>query len=367
MIICSPQLGLSPKSILGGEVFDVEILSGLAKKGAKVEVILPKNLPYPKHSNLSVTRLPFVHFPAFLFNILVIPYLFKVNKKQKTQLLRLHQPQFLFIAAIIFKIFNKGVKTVATYHQFNETNFGPFSRWMNNYWDLIVCDSQNVKNKLIHSYQVSSAKILVVHNGVPAYLKPEKKDKQLVRKYKLERKTVLLFMGLFIPRKNPLFLLDLIKVAIKYNPDLVLVFLGKGPLKEEIISKAKQLKIEKSIIVMEPVFGPEKTKIHNLADVFVHPALDEGFALAPLEAMACGKPVIMNDSHSAKEAIEDGYNGILCKENDLNSWQKAIYKFAKNKEIREKLGKNSLKKVKEEFSWEQSASRHYQFFKQAIF
>lgn len=366
MIICSPQLGLSPKSILGGEVFDVEILSGLSKKGVKVHIIVPKNLPYPKDSNLSVTYLPFVHFPAFLFNILVIPYLFKINNKQKIQILRLHQPQFLFIAAIIFKIFNKDVKTVATYHQFNETNFGPFSKWINNYWDLIVCDSEKVKNKLINSYHVSLNKILVVHNGVPQYLKPEKKDNVLVKKYNLKGKTVLLFMGLFIARKNPLFLLDLIKVAIKSNPDIVLMFLGKGPLKEEILSKAKQLNVEKNIRLIEPVFDQEKTKIHNLADFFVHPSLDEGFALAPLEAMACGKPVIMNNSHSAREAIEDGYNGILCKENDINSWLQAINKLAKYKDIRQKFGKNSRKKVKEEFNWEQSVNRHYQFFKQAI-
>ena len=77
MVICSPQLGLNPKSILGGEVFDREILLGLAKKGIKIEIILPKNKPYDKNiKNWNITHLPISHFPAIFGNVLYLPYLF---------------------------------------------------------------------------------------------------------------------------------------------------------------------------------------------------------------------------------------------------------------------------------------------------
>ena len=72
MIICSPQLGLTPNSILGGEVFDREILLGLAKRGIKVEIILPKGKPYDKKiKNWNVTCLPVSKFPAFFGNFLI--------------------------------------------------------------------------------------------------------------------------------------------------------------------------------------------------------------------------------------------------------------------------------------------------------
>src|SRR3989344_9425738 len=101
MILCSPQLGLSPNSILGGEVFDREILLGLAKKGIKVEIILPKSKPHDKNTrNFTVTYLPLTHFPALMGNLLYLPYLFKVYKENKFNVLRLHQPQFLGIGGL---------------------------------------------------------------------------------------------------------------------------------------------------------------------------------------------------------------------------------------------------------------------------
>jgi len=48
MRICSPQLGISPYAVLGGEVFDRELLTHLAARGVAVHVILPKNLPAPE-------------------------------------------------------------------------------------------------------------------------------------------------------------------------------------------------------------------------------------------------------------------------------------------------------------------------------
>jgi glycosyltransferase involved in cell wall biosynthesis len=366
MNICSPQLGLSPKSILGGEVFDVEILEGLAKKGCKIDVILPKGLLHIKSRNISITYLPIAHFPAILFNLLVLPYLFKVNKKNKIQILRLHQPQFLFLAALIFKIFNPQVKIVATYHQFNETKFGLLTKTLNNYWDHIICDSFAVKENLKDNYGVAPDKITVVHNGVPDYLWPEKKDKNVLSKFRLKNKNVLLFVGLFIQRKNPLFLLDVLKNIIRTTPNTVLVFWGKGPLKQEIQQKALKLKIQDKVIFFEPTYGPEKRKLHNVADVFVHPALEEGFALTPLEAMVCGKPVIMNDSHSSREAVQDGYNGYICKTNDVNSWTSSISSLLNNNKKIQTMGNNAIKKVKKEFNWSESVNLHEKVFKRLI-
>ena len=101
MIICSPQLGLSPKSTLGGEVFDREILRGLAKRGQFIEIILPIGKPHDKNiKNWHITFMPIRHFPATFANILYLPVVFNVYKRKKFQILRLHQPQFLAIPAL---------------------------------------------------------------------------------------------------------------------------------------------------------------------------------------------------------------------------------------------------------------------------
>jgi len=355
MVICSPQLGLNPNSILGGEVFDREILLGLAKKGVKVEIILPKGKSHDMNNrNWNITYLPLTHFPAVLGNLIYLPYLFIVYKKNRFEILRIHQPQFLGLGCLFFRLFNKRVKLVATYHQFRETRFGPLSKVINDKWDHIICDSLVVKNKIIKAYQISSDKITVVHNGVPNYLRPRSKDKKLERKLKLENKIVLLFMGLFIERKNPLFLLDVLSKLSKTRSDLVLIFWGDGPLKLQIIQKAKELGVEDKIRIINPIFGPQKNKIHNLADVFVHPSLNEGFALAPLESMACAKPIVITKGYSANEAVEDSVNGFLCNQNDIDSWQQKLSILISDDSLRKRMAMESKLKSGNQFSWDYS-------------
>src|SRR3990167_8761683 len=300
MRICSPQLGLNPNSVLEGEVFDREILLGLAQRGIKVEVILPRGKPYDRNiKNWRITTLPIKHFPAILANLIFIPYFFKAYAEKPFSIIRLHSPRYLGLGALFFKLFKPKVGLIATYHQFKESNFGLISKIVNNLWNHIICDSQNVKNRLVKSYKLSPSKITVVHNGVPSYLKPAEKDKRLIKKLKLEGKITLLFMGLFIERKNPLFLLEVLSKLSQKRSDIVLIFWGSGPLKDQIESKAEKLGLADKIRMIGPVFGSEKNKIHNLADIFVHPAVDEGFALAPLEAMACAKPIVITKGYSA--------------------------------------------------------------------
>lgn len=359
--ICSPQLGLAPNSNLGGEVFDREILLGLAKSGVKIEIILPKGKPHDqKVRNWHFTYLPISRFPAIMGNLLFLPYLFKLYDRHKFQVIRIHQPQFLGLAAIIFKTFYPQVKLLATYHQFSETKYPIFSAKANNYWDHIITDSENVKRAILEKYKVAPKKITVVHNGVPLYLAPTKKDPKLGKKLQLSGKFVLLFMGLFIERKNPLFLLEVLKEVLKSAPNVALIYWGDGPLKGNIKNLASSYGILKNIKFIEPIHGPGKNKIHNLADVFVHPSLDEGFALAPLEAMACAKPVIMNDLHSAREAVEDGGNGYLAKSNDVKNWAAMILKLYEDEGLREKLSRQSYLKAKRYFNWSQSVRKHYE-------
>ena len=119
--ICSPQLGLNPNSDLGGEVHDHFVLQSLAKNGHKIFIYLPKDRPYQRHHNIIVARAPIKHIPAILFNFLVIPYLFRTYKKEKFDILRVHNPYFVGLGALIFKIFHPQVP-IATIHHLAENN-----------------------------------------------------------------------------------------------------------------------------------------------------------------------------------------------------------------------------------------------------
>jgi len=362
--ICSPQLGLNPDSVLGGEVYDRQILLGLAKKGINVEIVLPKNLPHDQNvKNWKITHLPVAHFPAVLFNIILIPYLFLIYSKRQFKILRLHQPQFIYLSAFIFKLFRPEVKIIANFHKFEETKFPFFSSKINNTFDHIICDSQNVKNIINRVYKVPGSKITVAHNGVPKYLKPTLKDKVLIRKYKIKDKKVLLFMGLFIKRKNPLFLLEVMLELSKNDDNYLLMYWGTGPLKKALEDRLKELGLFNKIAFVNPAFGAQKNKIHNLADIFLHPSVDEGMALAPLEAMACAKPVIMTSGYSSKETVENGKNGFIARANDVKDWSTKISTLSNNKKLSEAMSNSALQKVAHEFNWSNSVQINYEVIK----
>jgi len=103
-----------------------------------------------------------------------------------------------------------------------------------------------------------------------------------------------------------------------------------------------------------------------LADIFVHPSVDEGFALAPLEAMACAKPVIITDGYSSPEAVDNGFNGFLCKANSLKDWTTKIRKLVKNEALRKKMGDVSFERIKKEFRWDQVVTKHLEVFWQLL-
>jgi len=348
--ICSPQLGLDPVSCLGGEVHDHFLIQNLAKNGNKIYIYLPKGRFYQKHKNIIVERAPLKHIPAFAFNILIIPYLFKTYNKEKFDILRVHNPYFVGLGALFFKLFHPNVPIVSTHHLAEDSQISNVINYLTvNKYDKIVCVSKYLKSWLINKYKVNGNKIDVIYNGVDPILKPKKKNKTLIKKYKLDGKFIILFMGLFIPRKNPLFLLKVIENLNKKTNNISLIFCGYGPLKQNIEDIIKDKNII-NVKIFDPVFGTEKLEMLNLCDVFVLPSLNEGFGLVVAEAMACAKPVIVSNNSSLTELVSDKNNGFVIKKNYSNLWADKIDKLKTDKN----LYKNMAQKAKKEsihFNW----------------
>lgn len=345
MRACSPQLGLSPSSILGGETYDYQVLKSLAKLGVKIDILLPKNRPYDTTvTNWHVSFLSFTHIPAYLFNLLELPYLFTTYRRRPFQILRLHAPYFTGIGAWFFRLFHPQVKLVATYHQARRGwPFDLINRLFIHHWDAIITDSLAAKQDLIRRFNLLPHKITVIPGGAPSDLQPIKRPHRKI--------TTLLFMGLLIPRKNPLFL---IKVIQKLTVPVRLIFCGDGPLKSQLEAHA---------IVHPPVFGKAKQQLYNQVDIFVHPALHEGLPLVVLEAMACGLPVVISAGFSAAEMIDHGKTGYLAKTNDVKDWVDKLTLLINNAALRHRFGRAARAKQLRQFSWAKAAQAHLRLFK----
>jgi len=102
------------------------------------------------------------------------------------------------------------------------------------------------------------------------------------------------------------------------------------------------------------------------ADVYVSPALEDAFGLPPLEAMACGIPVIVSSRAGVSEIITDGVDGLILKDpEDVVSLSLMITELAKEPLWRKMLGENAARTARRH-TWEHNAAELKLIFEQAM-
>lgn len=94
----------------------------------------------------------------------------------------------------------------------------------------------------------------------------------------------------------------------------------------------------------------ELLQAYRACDAFLFPSRFEGLPLAPLEAMACAKPVIAADTSSLPELIENGVSGILCPPNDIDAFVMACRKLAAEPETCLEYGRAARRRTETTFS-----------------
>ncbi len=179
--------------------------------------------------------------------------------------------------------------------------------------DHVIADSHNTRRDLIELLGAASDKITVIHSGVEPRFRPMTAAANgealaaVRRKYALPEQFIL-SVGTLQPRKNFARLVDAFgalnsQFAIR-NFDLVIGG-GRGWLYEQVFERVKALGLEKKVHFLGFADDSDLPMLYNLADLFVFPSLYEGFGLPPLEAMACGVPVVCSEASSLPEVVGD--------------------------------------------------------------
>lgn len=363
LTICSPQLGLAQETSSGGEVYDREILTHLAKLGCRIEILLPRGREYPKNiKNIHVEFVPIRSiFPPYIYNFFVLPYLFKTYKNKSFQILRVHSPYFVGVAATIFKFFHPRVKLIASYLHLENNNliFKIINRLTIKSFDLIVTISNATREELIRRYRIPNSKILVSYPGVNEIFKPIEKDKKFIKKLKLEGKFILLFLAGLKFRKNPQFLLDVLKKIDDKN--IVLLIAGSGQAYTFLKIKAKILGLSDEVRFVGFIPEVDKVKFYNLADIILLPSKKEGFGMTVTEAAACGIPSIVSNTASLPEVVKNGKTGFVLPLKAI-LWAEKIQLLKDNEKFRKNLGAKARKFVIKNFSWTQASKLQLEAF-----
>jgi glycosyltransferase involved in cell wall biosynthesis len=169
---------------------------------------------------------------------------------------------------------------------------------------------------------------------------------------KNNQKINVVYVGRMIPSKG---VETLFQIAAK-TPKANFFFAGEGELAESLKKRVKENKFG-NISILGSLSKAEVLKLLKSADIFAYPSWhSEGLPMALLEAGAMGIAVLATDSGATSELIKDGQTGVLVQKNDSRAFRQALDGLLKDRNLREKLGRDLQKFTLENFSWENAAS-----------
>jgi len=223
----------------------------------------------------------------------------------------------------------------------------------------IIAISNEAKQSLLDLKIVPKEKIHVVYHGYDDMIyRPVKKS---VARKKLglpQDAKIVLNIGTEDPMRRVSLILEAMKEIQKSEPDAMLVRVGGSMQSGGYWQANEKLKREVNLKQMKNIPEEEMPYIYSAADVFVAPqAYNEGFSYPPLEAMACGTPLmISNMKIFEKWAAPISNNPRVLSEN--------ILKILNNSTLSQKLSKKSLRGAKH-FSLEKEAQKTYEVYEMA--
>jgi glycosyltransferase involved in cell wall biosynthesis len=222
----------------------------------------------------------------------------------------------------------------------------------------ILTVSEASKRDILEFFKVAPEKITVIYNGIDeqfATEPPEDKMRAVEERYQLQGEFAL-YVGNVKPHKNVERLLDAFHLVRQSGlHDLKLVVIGDDISKYAALRRAvHRYNLHKYVRFLG--FLPDETLavVYRLAAVFVFPSLYEGFGLPPLEAMACGTPVVTSNVSSLPEVMGDA--ALLVDPYSAEAIADAMRRVLTDTALRSDLSARGLARAGE-FSWERSARR----------
>jgi len=220
--------------------------------------------------------------------------------------------------------------------------------------DRIIADSHNTQADIARFFPSAASRVRVVHLAAHERFRRLPYDRgQSQLPPELGNQPFILYVGTLEPGKNVQRIIEAFDAIAARHPDHLLVLAGdKGWLYNDILEAAAASPFSERIKLLGHVPDDTVVELFNFCDLFVYPSVYEGFGLPPLEAMACGAPVITSTSSSIPEVVGDA--AITVAPEDTAELARQIGRVLEDKVLREDLQLSGLERAKQ-FSWERTA------------
>jgi glycosyltransferase involved in cell wall biosynthesis len=363
--ICLVSLTFAPDTQDGAAKFFTGIYNYLLKKGHNVKVITGKwniELPDPNIFQVNIIRKRFLWFPQF--NLKTVKFL----KSQEFDIIHGNSPK-----GILPIILSNQKRFISTIHDLGpfETSFTriPIEKFIiklaiNRSTYITTCSDFIRKEIKYYIPQVDINTIFNLYSAIEDKYKPLPLEAKKLKQQLHIEGPILLYIGRIAKYKGVNDIIEAYKIAKKEIPNLNLVMGGKPDFYMEKIYQEWKQKY-KDIYFVGFVSEKEIPVYYSMGDIFItYSYASEGFGLTPIEAIACGTPVICSSMIAYKEVLQD--NAIFVSPRNPQQLAKEIVSLLNDDSKREKLiikAQNFIKR----YSWDSVGkileSIYYKFLK----
>ena len=282
-----------------------------------------------------------------------------------------HEPNFL--------AFKATVPTVITVHDLSwihhpEVHPASRVREMNRFFKRgleqaqhIITDSEFIRKEFIAYFKYPEGNVTSIPLGVDTTFVPRSIDETHItlQKYALTHLKYFLVLGTLEPRKNLIVAINsflrLPQLLRRENP--LVIAGGQGWLDGDIKKSIAPLVASGEVRALGFVPQHELPNLLAGAKALIFPSIYEGFGLPPLEAMACGTPVIASNSSSIPEVVGD--YGILLDPQDTTGFTEAMKSIIENSKLRHSLSITALERSKQ-FTWQKCAQATLKVYQRVL-
>jgi len=229
--------------------------------------------------------------------------------------------------------------------------------------DAILTDSRFSAAEIADCLKVDPARIHAVHLGIAPECRRASHETIASLRHRLGiGKPYLLTVGTVEPRKNLEFLLEVFDRLPEFDGDLVIAGM-RGWKFEPILRRLRESPRAGNIRYLEYVEDKDLPALYSGAELFITTSFYEGFGFPPLEAMACGTPVVSSTGGSLAEVL--GPNAVTLDSFDAEAWVHALTRLLADDARRRTLAQAGPAHAAQ-YDWRETARRTFEIYRQVL-
>jgi glycosyltransferase involved in cell wall biosynthesis len=225
--------------------------------------------------------------------------------------------------------------------------------------DIITCDCETVKNKIIQMTGFEEDKIVIFPWGIELekFYPDPKKSVRIREKLEWNDNKILIMNRNFEPVYGIQYFIEALPEILSAEPATRVILIGSGTLEKHMRSLLTEMKLDAFVKFIGRIPIEEMPDYLNAADIYVSTSLSDGTSLSLLEAMACALPVVVTEIPANKEWVVDSYNGFLIPTKNAGELSKRVLTLLKNSNVREEMGQKNLAIAKDKADWDKNVDK----------